>query len=302
MPIIKEPIPFGDFFSKEQFSIAIIQPAQQSAIISATAIEQLINQKLELKHYGTIQQLNITFIIASRKAIQKSHQMTYQQDTAHINIQIYISPIIFRTADQGQILNLVAAYYHACIAHTIHLEIKSFNSILLLKDLSILFQNENWSYTRTINLEENDILYRWICVFQGGPNFYFRKAIHPSAVAYLECDAIASLLEEHITLVDYGSGIQKIYFTYIADDPEDKMEGAIIDYNAEDRSLETSLPLSYPSLMLMPRDHNRSLLALLFLTSIKFYEQIGVQAFDAFAFHRDVKALFWAEGWLEEVK
>lgn len=299
MPIIKEPIPFGDLLSKEQFSIAIIQPAQRLVSISANAIEQAINQKLELKYYGPIQQLRITFTIASRKAMPIPNQMTYQQAEARIDIQLYLSPTIFHGVDHDLNLNILATYCLICITHTIHLEIKAFNSILLLKDLSILFQSKAWSTIPNIALEEKDILYKWVCVFQGGPNFYFRKIIHPSAVAYLECSIIASLLDHNIDLIDYGRGVQKIYFTFIADDPEDKMEGALIDYNTEERYIETSLPLSYPSLVLMTKDHNHSLLALLFLTSLKFYDQVGVQDFDMIAFYRDVKALFWAEGWLE---
>lgn len=302
MPIIKEPIPFGDLLSKEQFSIAIIQPAQRLVSISASAIEQIMNQKLELKHYGPIQQLRITFTIGPWKTMPIPNQMTYQQAEERIDIQLYISPAIFHGADHDLNLNILAAYCLACITHTIHLEIKAFNSILLLKDLSIIFQSKAWLSIQNIALEEKDIRYRWVCVFQGGPNFYFRKIIHPSAVAYLECTVIASLLDHNIDLIDYGRGVQKIYFTFIADDPEDKMEGAIIDYNAEERYIEASLPLSYPNLVLMTREHNKSLLALLFLTSIKFYDQVGVKAFDTITFYRDVKALFWAEDWLEETK
>ena len=34
--------------------------------------------------------------------------------------------------------------------------------------------------------------------------------------------------------------------------------------------------------------------------AIKFYEKTGILDFETEAFHRDIKALFWAEGWLDE--
>lgn len=286
--------------SKNQFFISFTEIPKSPQLLEAKVIEESLNKDLNLRQYGQLKQLGITMAISPKQGEVQLNKWVYNVENKSIHIQTHIPFKLIRGASKKQYLYLISAYYLASIAICLQLEIPAFNTMLLLKDMTNLFKHKGWINKNTISLNNEALHLCWVYGFKGGPQFYFNKMVHPEAIHYLESEAIAAVLEANISLADYGKGLKNIYFTFIADDPEDKMEGALIDYNAEQQYVETSLPLSYPGLLLMSKQYNRSLLALLFLSAMQFYEKVGLIDFDLVAFHRDVKALFWAEGWLDE--
>ena len=288
---------FGALFSKDQFFVSFLIDPKLSLNMEGNPIENCLNESIGLKKYGDILQIGITFIILENPESTHNNRWTYNTDSKDLSLQIQLRPA--QIPKEDLIITLVA-YILAAFALLTKLNVPRFDFLALLKDTTDLFQQKQWIKKTDSLLNENEITYRWVFHFKGGPQFYFNKIVHPEAVTYLESEALGDLLELNIDLDQYGTGLRHIYFTILADDPEDKMEGALIDYNPDDKYIETTLPVSYPGLLLMNQQYNRSLLAMLFLTSLKFYEKVGLTDFDILTFHRDVKALFWQEGWLDE--
>ena len=291
---------FSPLFSKDQFFISFVVEPKLSKKVEGKALEKCLNEAINLNDYGTVNQIGFTFIISAHPTQDQSNRLSYNADSKDLSLQIQLPFKPVEEAEKSQLPPLIAQYILAAIALLPKLQIPNFNCIYMLRYLKQQFKQKKWLTDRSFALQEKEVYFRWVFHFKGGPQFYFNKIVHPEALSYLEIEALGNLLELNIDLESYGTGLKNIYFTLLADDPEDKMEGALIDYNPYEKYIETILPVSYPGLLLMNRQYNRSLIALLFLTSIKFYEKTGILDFETEAFHRDIKALFWAEGWLDE--
>jgi hypothetical protein len=291
---------FGALFSKDQFFVSFLIDPTLHLKMEGNPIEDGLNENIGLKKYGEILQIGITFIILENPEPKHNNRWTYNTDSKDLSLQIQLKPTQIQKKSSEDLIIALAAYLLASFALLPKLKVPRFDFLSLLKDTTDLFQQKQWIKKTETLLNENELTYRWVFHFKGGPQFYFNKIVHPDAVTYLESEALGDLLELNIDLDQYGTGLRHIYFTILADDPEDKMEGALIDYNPDEKYIETTLPVSYPGLLLMNQQYNRSLLALLFLTSLKFYEKVGLGDFDVQTFHRDVKSLFWQEGWLDE--
>lgn len=291
---------FGALFSNDQFFVSFLLDPDLSLKMEGNPIEICLNENIGLKKYGEILQLGITFILLTKPEPNHNNRWTYNADSKDLGLQIQLDPEQVQNQSSDQLIILFATYLLAALALLPKLRVPHFDFLALLKDVTALFEEKQWVNTTKITINEQEMYYRWVFHFKGGPQFYFNKIVHPEAITYLESEALGNLLELNIDLDQYGIGLRHIYFTILADDPEDKMEGALIDYNPDEKYIETTLPVSYPGLLLMNQQYNRSLLALLFLTSLKFYEKVGLTDFDVSTFHRDAKALFWQEGWLDE--
>ena len=109
---------------------------------------------------------------------------------------------------------------------------------------------------------------------------------------------IEQALNEHIDLSNYGTGVRRIYFTYIAVRPTNTIHENEARYLAKSKTLDLSLQLSYEHVLTAEPARVLHMMAALFLVSIDLYERFRIKEFDEENFRQDVRNLFEQRGWI----
>ena len=117
----------------------------------------------------------------------------------------------------------------------------------------------------------------------------------------LDTRPIAEALNTSLRLSNYGTGVKRIYFTFVAVKPSNKLHENEVKYNKKSKTLELSLNLSYEHLESADPATVLKMQAMLFLISIDLWERFGIEFFDRERFRQDVEKLFEAKGWLKPV-
>ena len=116
----------------------------------------------------------------------------------------------------------------------------------------------------------------------------------------IDVEPILDSLNQHIRLSDYGSGVQHIFFTFLAVPPDDAFHENDAFYNEDSQTIEISLRLSYPHLITVSKERVLQMMAALFLLSIDLYSGLELSDFEIGEFKKDVQELFEKRGWAQK--
>ena len=105
-------------------------------------------------------------------------------------------------------------------------------------------------------------------------------------------------LNEHLSLSDYGSGIEKIFFVFVSVQPDNNLHQNEVQYDSVNKKISLKLNLSYPHLKTANKNDVSKMMASLFLKSIDLYEELEIPEFAKGKFYNDVENLFFRKGWL----
>ena len=116
----------------------------------------------------------------------------------------------------------------------------------------------------------------------------------------LDTQPIAEALNTSLHLSNYGSGVKRVYFTFVAVKPSNKLHENEVRFDKKSKTLELSLNLSYEHLDSADSATVLKMQAMLFLVSIDLWERFGIGDFDRERFRVDVEKLFEEKGWMEK--
>lgn len=110
---------------------------------------------------------------------------------------------------------------------------------------------------------------------------------------------IAKALNGNIRLSDYGIGVNRVYFTFIAVKPSNNLHENEVKFDKKSKTLELSLNLSYEHILTADKPTILKMMAMLFLVSVDLWERFEIEDFDRKAFKKEVEKLFAKKKWLE---
>lgn len=105
-------------------------------------------------------------------------------------------------------------------------------------------------------------------------------------------------LNQHISLQNYGSGVNSIYFTHIVMRPANKNHPDFQRYKPRKKEIHFGINLVYEEVKGSTNTEVLRLMGQSFLNSILLYPELKVKDFDYKRFYTDVQKLFAVNGWL----
>jgi hypothetical protein len=109
---------------------------------------------------------------------------------------------------------------------------------------------------------------------------------------------IEDVLNDHIDLSDYGSGIAFIRFMPFIVRPSNKIHEEAIVYSGRKKEISVKLRIDYDAAAQADEDAFRSIIAQRFLDSIAEFPKHKVKHFDWLSLQNDVRKVFEQQGWL----
>lgn len=128
--------------------------------------------------------------------------------------------------------------------------------------------------------------------------FCFNHISTQAVATKLDTYPMEKVFNSHLKLSDYGSGIERIFFSFLAVPSDNKRHRQRLGYDADSRSLEVVLPLSYAHVQSHASEDVQTMMAALFLTSLSLYPRLDIPDFDWDRFSGDVEHLLQQRGWL----
>lgn len=133
-------------------------------------------------------------------------------------------------------------------------------------------------------------------------DFILSSVTSPEVAEKIDVEPILDSLNQHIRLSSYGSGIQHIFFTFLAVPPDDIFHENDAFYDEDTKTVEVALRLSYPHLKTASRGRVIQMMAATFLVSVDLYDNFNLANFNMSEFREDLQKLFEKEGWLIPVE
>ncbi len=100
---------------------------------------------------------------------------------------------------------------------------------------------------------------------------------------------IEDALNKHISLSDYGSGVERIHFTFTAVRPSNTIHENEAKYDRKTKTIEMALKLSYEHVVVADAEGVLEMMWGLFVVGIDLFEGMGVVGFDESSFKKDIR-------------
>lgn len=107
------------------------------------------------------------------------------------------------------------------------------------------------------------------------------------------------MLNEHIALEDYGSGLEKIYFVFLATQPSKQKIENSVSFDKSEKKIVVNLNLSFPHLLNASKQQSLKMMASLFIEAINLYSDFDVDNFDFASLKKNVSQLFFEKGLID---
>lgn len=107
------------------------------------------------------------------------------------------------------------------------------------------------------------------------------------------------VLNTNLQLSDYGNGIEKVFFVFLAIQAENKIHENNVEYDLSEKKVSLHLKLSYTHLENAPALIVKRMMATLFLESINLYHELEIEDFKVGKFYGDAEKIFFKKGWLD---
>jgi hypothetical protein len=122
-------------------------------------------------------------------------------------------------------------------------------------------------------------------------------------IAIANTNRLANVLNEHLVLSNYGTGVLGIAFIYISTAPEDEIHQECFSYSRKNKELFIQMRLSYEAIKNGSIPDALQLMAASYLQTMQNKLPLKkIPNFDQARFVEDVQGLFEAEGWLRVVE
>ena len=109
--------------------------------------------------------------------------------------------------------------------------------------------------------------------------FVFTTIYWHELAGKLNVRPLEDALNKHINLADYGSGVERIHFTFMAVRPSNTIHENDAKYDAETKTVEIALKLSYEHVVEAGEVRVLEMMRDLFLVSLDLYVGMGVRNF-----------------------
>lgn len=117
-------------------------------------------------------------------------------------------------------------------------------------------------------------------------------------IAFENINVMEDILNEHLQMSDYGSGIVAIAFIFIAQQPTNTIHEESMTYRRKKKELSIQMKLPYELVERYEQPQVLQLMAATYLDTIKDLPKLKIPDFDYQRFAKDVERLFEAQGWL----
>jgi len=114
----------------------------------------------------------------------------------------------------------------------------------------------------------------------------------------IDSASFEDLLNDNLNLSDYGTGLTKIHFTFVALQPTDQPVKNEASFDPIQKQVSLKLNLNYYQIKTADKNDVSKMMATLFLNSIGVYEQLEVHEFKKGKYANDVEGLFFRRGLL----
>ena len=129
-------------------------------------------------------------------------------------------------------------------------------------------------------------------------NFEIKSISSEEIESKVDSSSFEELLNNNLSLSDYGTGLTNVNFTFIGITPTDQTQKNEAEYDPIQKQVSLKLNLNYYQLKNATKNDVSKMMATLFLNSIAVYEQLEVPEFKKGKFYNDVEGLFFRRGLL----
>ena len=114
----------------------------------------------------------------------------------------------------------------------------------------------------------------------------------------LDHESFEDLLNNQLSLSEYGNGLTKVDFTFVGLPTTDQPQKNEAEYDPIQKQVSLKLNLNYFQLKNAAKNDVSKIMATLFLNSIDVYEQLEISDFKKGKFYNSVEGLFFRKGLL----
>lgn len=119
-------------------------------------------------------------------------------------------------------------------------------------------------------------------------------------VAFDNAPLLEDTLNAHLSLSNYGSGLDRLSFVFIAVQPDNRIHEEVLRYSRKKRELYIQKKLPYDLVVACDKPQVLQLMAATYLETLEDLDKKRIPDIDLPRFRADVQALFEAQGWLVE--
>ncbi|MGB0930617.1 MAG: hypothetical protein ACPGVB_07570 [Chitinophagales bacterium] len=131
-------------------------------------------------------------------------------------------------------------------------------------------------------------------------DFHFTAITWKDVTDKVNFRVIEDLLNERLTLTDYGEAVKNLYGTFLVIQANNEFHDEFVDYDLEEQILEMAFKVDIRLLKDATKDETIQRMAKAFLGYIRQYPTI--EGFDSKRFYVDVQSVFAEKGWLVEIE
>ncbi|MEZ4888400.1 MAG: hypothetical protein R3E32_26975 [Chitinophagales bacterium] len=128
-------------------------------------------------------------------------------------------------------------------------------------------------------------------------DFHFTAITWKDVTDKVNFQAVGELLNEKLTLSNYGGAVKSVYCTFLAIQANNEFHDEFVDFDTEEQILEMALKVDIRQLKDATEADTLQLMAKVFLEYIVQYPSI--EGFDQKRFYADVQSVFAEKGWLQ---
>jgi hypothetical protein len=119
-------------------------------------------------------------------------------------------------------------------------------------------------------------------------------------VAITNTNILGDALNEHLSLDNYGDGVEGIAFIYVVTPPEDEIHEECFSYSRKKKELYIQMRLPFTEVKNATVPETLQMMAAKYLETMEdWLPKKKIPHFDGVRFVEDVKRLFEEEGWLK---
>lgn len=277
---------------KPNFIINSTFSSLQETTLNLQSFENLLNQHLQLRDYGTsLEQVVFTFItIADDVPIKWEEEKKYIEFAKLLTMSLKLPFKALLNAEEILIKEMMASLFLNSIVIYADLEMPDFDWQIFYVDVKTLFVKEKWLRPR-FSLEKQFVLdfgiggEDWILMGKKMSHFY----------------QIEKVLNRKIQLSDYGIGTHQLYCAFVALPNSSIISYPILkEYLLAKKQVKIVVALDYEELLMADEHTLFQLLSKYLLKTMLQVAELQIVDFDWKRLYRHLRWILIVEGWFDE--
>ena len=238
-------LPQEDFW----FSAMVDEGAHK--VLDTNPLRELLNQNISLSNYGSVSHVGFTPIAIQGDGRHQSIGYKEEDKSIDINLQLDYR-VVKQATTKEEMTSWLARYLLAAIPLFAEVPVPHFQISSFRQDIFDLFQKQGWLDGSLPKICSPPVYLVWMSDFRSGlqngkrPYFFARKVAQREWYQVIEVEQFAGMLNQRMNLTDYGSGVEELYLSFLADEPDGRMYESDSTYFREDLELHLSIPLGLP--------------------------------------------------------